>query len=78
MNRLEVLAIDRVGLVSAISGIISRSCVNIISHSATVFNDISGSAMSRFTAEIDLGNVQSEKLITSLNKIKGIVRAEIK
>lgn len=79
MIRIEVISKDRVGLVSAISGAIYASGADIRSHKAKVYSDIAGKPISKFIAEIDVGdNIRPEEIIRRIYKIKGVLSAEVK
>ena len=80
MSRIEVVSKDRVGLVSEISGAISRSGADIRSHSAKVYNDVAGNPMSRFTAivEFDDSKSNTDELMRRIRRIRGVVSAEFK
>ena len=53
MKKIEVISIDRIGLVGEISKILSRVNGNIITHTANVSSD-GTTAVSHFIADVDL------------------------
>ena len=55
MKKIEVISIDRIGLVGEISKILSRVNGNIITHTANVSSD-GITAISHFSADVALGN----------------------
>ncbi|MBP3746389.1 MAG: hypothetical protein J6I47_02875 [Ruminococcus sp.] len=78
MKRIEVISIDRIGLVGEISKILSRVNGNIVAHSAIVAPDSSGVLISHFRADVELDiNTDSKALARRLRKIKNVRQVQI-
>ncbi len=78
MKRIEVISIDRIGLVGEISKILSRVNGNIVAHSANVSPDSSGVLISHFRADVKLDiNTDSKALAKRLRKIKNVRQVQI-
>lgn len=72
MKKIEVISIDRIGLVGEISKILSRVNGNIITHTANVSSD-GITAISHFSADVDLKKeLDNEVLSRRLKKIKNV------
>lgn len=77
MKKIEVISVDRIGLVGEISRILSRVEGNIISHNARVASD-GKTAISYFSAEVELGSeLDDETLSRRLGKIKDVRQVRI-
>ncbi|MBP5434133.1 hypothetical protein [Ruminococcus sp.] len=77
MKKVEVISIDRIGLVGEISKILSRVNGNIITHTATVSYD-GITAVSYFSADVDLKKeLDNEALSRRLKKIKNARQVKI-
>ncbi|SEK49464.1 ACT domain-containing protein [Ruminococcus sp. YRD2003] len=78
MKKIEVISVDRIGLVGEISKILSRVNGNIIAHSANVAPDSSGVPISHFRADVELDiRTDTEILARRLRKIKNVRRVRI-
>ena len=73
MKRIEVISLDRIGLVGEISNVIRRLNGNIITHTANVMTDEKNTLLSHFTADINF-DIPSENEIVSrrLRRIKNV------
>ena len=79
MKQIEVISIDRIGLVGEISKILNRANGNIISHSANVYSDSSGVPVSHFRADVELDiKTDIENLSRRLRRIKNVRQVRIK
>ena len=77
MKKIEVISIDRIGLVGEISKIISRVNGNIITHTASVSSD-GITAISHFSADVDMsGEFDNNTLTRRLKKIKNVRQVKI-
>lgn len=77
MKKIEVISIDRIGLVGEISKILSRVNGNIISHTANVSSD-GTNAISHFSADVDLEKeLDNDTLSRRLKKIKNVRQVKI-
>ena len=77
MKKIEVISIDRIGLVGEISKILSRVNGNIITHTANVSSD-GITNISHFSADVDLNNaLDNETLLRRLKKIKNVRQVKI-
>ncbi|MBP5579140.1 MAG: hypothetical protein J6X56_06640 [Ruminococcus sp.] len=77
MKKVEVISIDRIGLVGEISKILSRVSGNIITHTADVSSD-GTTAVSHFIADVDLNReLDNEALSRRLKKIKNVRQVKI-
>ena len=77
MKKIEVISVDRIGLVGEISKIISRVNGNIITHTANVSSD-GTTALSHFSAEVDLDkDSDTEALSRRLKRIKSVRQVKI-
>ena len=74
MKKIEVISIDRIGLVGEISKILSRINGNIITHTANVSSD-GMTAISHFCADVDLSReFDNDALSRRLKKIKKLMK----
>ena len=72
MKRIEVISLDRIGLVGEISNVIRRLNGNIISHTANVSSD-GTTAMSHFIADVDLSEeFDNDTLSRRLKRLKNV------
>lgn len=77
MKKIEVISIDRIGLIGEISKILSRVNGNIITHTANVSSD-GATAMSHFIADVDLDKeLDNDTLSKRLKKIKNVRQVKI-
>ena len=77
MKKIEVISIDRIGLVGEISKILSRINGNIITHTANVSSD-GMTAISYFCADVDLSReFDNDALSRRLKKIKNVRQVKI-
>ena len=77
MKKIEVISIDRIGLVGEISKILSRVNGNIITHTANVSSD-GTTALSHFIADVELGKeLDNDTLSRRLKKIKNVRQVKI-
>ena len=77
MKRIEVISVDRIGLVGEISKILSRVDGNIIAHTANVSTD-GGTAVSHFSADVELGrDLDTEALSRRLRRIRNVRQVRI-
>lgn len=77
MKKIEVISVDRIGLVGEISKIISRVNGNIITHTANVSSD-GITAISHFSADVDLSSEFDNNTLTRrLKKIKNVRQVKI-
>lgn len=72
MKRLEVVSIDRIGLIGEITNVIRRMDGNIIKHTANVATDSSGVMISRFIADIDINEADVRSVVRRMKKIKNV------
>lgn len=72
MKRIEVISLDRIGLVSEITKVIRRTNGNILNHTANVVTDSSGIAFSHFTADVELSDTDVTAVLRRLRKIKNV------
>ena len=78
MKRIEVISLDRIGLISEISNVIRRLNGNIISHTANVFTDDKNSPVSHFTAEINFETASDNEAVSRrLRRIKNVRQVRI-
>ena len=78
MKKIEVISIDRIGLVGEISKILSRVKGNIIAHSAKVAQDSSGVLISHFRADVEFDTItDNETLARRLRKIRNVEQVRI-
>ncbi|MCR5599841.1 MAG: hypothetical protein K6G33_03730 [Ruminococcus sp.] len=78
MKRIEVISLDRIGLVGEISNVIRRLNGNIITHTANVVTDEKNTFVSHFTADIDFGTVsENEAVMRRLRRIKNVQQVRI-
>ena len=72
MKKIEIISIDRIGLVGEISKILSRVNGNIITHTANVSSD-GTTAVSHFIADVDLEKeLDNYTLSRRLKRIKNV------
>ncbi|MBR4626604.1 MAG: hypothetical protein IKO47_02705 [Ruminococcus sp.] len=77
MKKIEVISIDRIGLVGDISKLLSRVNCNIITHTADVSSD-GFTAISHFSADVDINtDFDTETLSRRLRKIKNVRQVRI-
>ena len=77
MKKIEVVSIDRIGLVGETSKILSRINGNIITHTANVSSD-GTTAMSHFIADVDLRKeYDNDTLSRRLKRIKNVRQVKI-
>lgn len=77
MKKIEVISIDRIGLVGEISKILSRINGNIVTHTANVSSD-GMTAISHFSADVDLSReFDNDALSRRLKKIKNVRQVKI-
>ena len=73
MKRIEVISLDRIGLVSEISGVIRRMNGNIINHTANVITDEKNIPVSYFTADVHFDKIpENELFLRRLRRIKNV------
>ena len=78
MKRIEVISLDRIGLVGEISNVIRRLNGNIISHTANVLTDEKNILVSHFTADISFENSSdNEAVLRRLRRIKNVRQVKI-
>lgn len=78
MKHIEVVSLDRIGLVGDISKIIRRMNGNIIAHSANVISDEKGVPVSHFSADVEFGaGFDAEGAFRRLRKIKNVRQVTI-
>lgn len=77
MKKIDVISIDRIGLVGDISKLLSRVNCNIITHTADVSSD-GTTAISHFSAHVDITKeFDDETLSRRLRKIKNVRQVRI-
>lgn len=73
MKRIEVISLDRIGLVGEISNVIRRLNGNIITHTANVFADEKNTLVSHFSADIRFENGSDDEAVSRrLRRIKNV------
>ena len=73
MKRIEVISLDRIGLVREISNVIRRLNGNIITHTANVVTDEKNNFVSHFTADINFAaSSENEAVSRRLRRIKNV------
>ena len=78
MKRIEVISIDRIGLVQEISKVIRRLNGNIISHTSNVLTDSHHVPVSHFTADILFDTAaENESVLRRLRKIRNVKEVKI-
>jgi len=78
MKRIEVISLDRIGLVSEISNVIRRLNGNIISHTANVVTDEKNNLVSHFTADINFESASEDEAVSRrLRRIKNVRQVRI-
>ena len=78
MKRIEVISLDRIGLVSEISNVIRRLKGNIISHTADVVTDENNTQLSLFTADISFEiAAENDAVSRRLRRIKNVRQVKI-
>ncbi len=78
MKRIEVISLDRIGLVGDISNVIRRLNGNMVSHTANVVTDEKNTSFSHFTADIQFsGDSGSEAVSRRLRRIKNVRQVKI-
>lgn len=79
MKRIEVISLDRIGLVGEISNVIRRLNGNIISHTANVVTDEKNLPVSYFTADIQFEAASDIAAVSRrLRRIKNVRQVNIK
>ena len=77
MKKIEIISIDRIGLIGEISKILSRVNGNIITHTANVSSD-GTTVLSHFIADVDLGKeLDNDAFSRRLKKIKNVRQVKI-
>ena len=64
MKRIEVISLDRIGLVGEISNVIRRLNGNIITHTANVVTDEQNTLVSHFTADICFETASEDEAVS--------------
>ena len=78
MKRIEVISLDRVGLVGEISNVIRRLNGNIIAHTANVVKDEKNTLVSHFIADIHFENASEDEAVSRrLRRIKNVRQVRI-
>ena len=78
MKRIEVISLDRIGLVGEISNVIRRLNGNIISHTANVLTDDKNKLISHFIAEILFEKTSDNETVSRrLRRIKNVRQVKI-
>jgi len=73
MKRIEVISLDRIGLVGEISNVIRRLNGNIITHTANVVTDEKNNLVSHFIADIHFETASEDEAISRrLRRIKNV------
>ena len=73
MKRIEVISLDRIGLVGEISNVIRRLNGNIITHTANVLTDEKNNLVSHFTADINFESASEDEAVSRrLRRIKDV------
>ena len=73
MKRIEVISLDRIGLVGEISNVIRRLNGNIITHTANVVTDEKNTLVSHFTADIHFETTSEDETVSRrLRRIKSV------
>lgn len=77
MKKIEVISLDRVGLVGEISKVLSRVGGNIVSHTANVTSD-GTTAISHFSADVKFGrDSDTEAISRRLRRIRNVRQVRI-
>jgi len=78
MKHIEVISLDRIGLVGEISNVIRRLNGNIITHTADVLTDNNGIPVSHFRAEVDFGcGHDTDAAVKRLKRLKNVRQVKI-
>ena len=78
MKRIEVISLDRIGLVSEISNVIRRLNGNIITHTANVVTDEKNNLVSHFIADIHFETASEDEAVSRrLRRIKNVRQVRI-
>lgn len=78
MKRIEVISLDRIGLVGEISNVIRRLNGNIISHTANVVTDDKNIPVSHFTADVSFETASENDMVSRrLRRIKNVQQVKI-
>ena len=73
MKRIEVISLDRIGLVGEISNVIRRLNGNIITHTANVVTDEMNNLVSHFIADIHFETASEDEAVSRrLRRIKNV------
>ncbi len=78
MKHIEVISLDRIGLVGEISNVIRRLNGNIITHTADVLTDSNGIPVSHFREEVDFGSCSdTAAAVKRLKRLKNVRQVRI-
>lgn len=78
MKRIEVISIDRIGLVGEISNVIRRMNGNIVSHTANVVTNDKNIPISRFSADVQFDSFpEAEAVSRRLRRIRNVEQVRI-
>ena len=78
MKRIEVVSLDRIGLVGEIANVIRRLNGNIVAHTANVVTDERNTLISRFTADVSFdGGSDTEAASRRLRRIRNVRQVRI-
>ena len=78
MKRIEVISIDKIGLVGEITKVIRRLNGNIITHTANVLLDADNNPVSHFIAEISFeADSDNDAVSRRLHRIKNVKQVRI-
>jgi glycine cleavage system regulatory protein len=78
MKRIEVISLDRIGLVGEISNVIRRLNGNIITHTANVVTDEKNNLVSHFTADIRFETPSGNEAVSRrLRRIRNVRQVRI-
>ena len=78
MKHIEVISLDRIGLIGDITNVIRRMNGNISDHTANVKNDGKGTSISVFSADVEFGEgFNADSAFRRLRKIKNVRQVSI-
>ena len=78
MKRIEVISLDRIGLIGEISNVIRRLNGNIVSHTANVVTSENNIPVSHFTADIQFdAPADNNSVSRRLLRIKNVKQVRI-
>ena len=78
MKHIEVISLDRIGLIGDITNVIRRMNGNISDHTANVKNDGKGISISVFSADVEFGeDFNADSAFRRLRKIKNVRQVSI-